>query len=199
MPGQTDRIEALGRYVRRTAAAWLRQENVTSMGVGVKNTGGRPTGELCIQFTVGRKAGLEVLRELGLRELPRTLVVDGVAVATDVLERNYATDARAVNVLARQRAAAPRKSAVDPVVPGVSIGHPAAGAGTAGCVCYDAIDGTPYLLSNWHVLQGPGGRIGDAIVQPGRHDDNRVDRNRVGEAAPGGRNAVPIPPGMGCR
>ena len=80
MPGQTDRIEALGRYVRRTAAAWLRQPNVTSMGVGVKSTGGQATGELCIQFTVGRKAGLEVLRELGLRELPRTLVVDGVAV-----------------------------------------------------------------------------------------------------------------------
>ncbi len=130
---------------------------------------------------MGRKAGLEVLRELGLRELPRTLVVDGVEVATDVLERNYATDARAVNVLARQRAAAPRKSAVDPVVPGVSIGHPAAGAGTAGCVCYDAVDGTPYILANWHVLHGPGGRIGDAIVQPGRHDDNRVDRNRVGQ------------------
>ena len=48
----------------------------------------------------------QIIGELGLRELPRTLVVDGVAVATDVLERNYATDARAVNVLARQRAAA---------------------------------------------------------------------------------------------
>ena len=181
MAGQTDRMEALGRYVRRTAATWLRQENVTSMGVGVKSTGGRPTGEFCIQFTVGRKEGLEVLRELGLRELPRTLVVDGVEVATDVLERNYAPDARPVNVLARQRAAAPRKSAVDPVVPGVSIGHPATGAGTAGCVCYDAVDGTPYILANWHVLHGPAGRIGDPIVQPGRHDDNRVDRNRVGQ------------------
>ena len=181
MAGQTDRMEALGRYVRRTAATWLRQPNVTSMGVGVKIRDGEPTGEICIQFTVGRKAGLDSLGELGLRALPGSLVVDGEEVATDVVERNYATDARPVNVLARQRAAAPRKSAVDPVVPGVSIGHPAAGAGTAGCVCYDAIDGTPYLLSNWHVLQGPGGRIGDAIVQPGRHDDNRVDRNRVGQ------------------
>ena len=134
MAGQTDRMEALGRYVRRTAATWLRQPNVTSMGVGVKIRDGEPTGEICIQFTVGRKAGLDSLGELGLRELPRTLVVDGVEVATDVVERNYATDARTVNVLARQRAAAPRKSAVDPVVPGVSIGHPAAGAGTAGCV-----------------------------------------------------------------
>ena len=181
MAGQTDRMEALGRYVRRTAATWLRQPNVTSMGVGVKIRDGEPTGEICIQFTVGRKAGLDSLGELGLRALPGSLVVDGEEVATDVVERNYATDARPVNVLARQRAAAPRKSAVDPVVPGVSIGHPATGAGTAGCVCYDAIDGTPYLLSNWHVLHGPGGRIGDPIVQPGRHDDNRVDRNRVGQ------------------
>ena len=181
MAGQTDRMEALGRYVRRTAATWLRQPNVTSVGVGVKITDGEPTGEICIQFTVGRKAGLDSLGELGLRELPGSLVVDGEEVATDVVERNYATDARPVNVLARQLAAAPRKSAVDPVVPGVSIGHPATGAGTAGCVCYDAVDGTPYILANWHVLHGPGGRIGDPIVQPGRHDDNRVDRNRVGQ------------------
>lgn len=181
MAGQTDRMEALGRYVRRTAATWLRQPNVTSVGVGVKITDGEPTGEICIQFTVGRKAGLDSLGELGLRELPGSLVVDGEEVATDVVERNYATDARPVNLLARQRAAAPRKSAVDPVVPGVSIGHPATGAGTAGCVCYDAVDGTPYILANWHVLHGPGGRIGDPIVQPGRHDDNRVDRNRVGQ------------------
>ena len=181
MAGQTDRMEALGRYVRRTAATWLRQPNVTSMGVGVKIRDGEPTGEICIQFTVGRKAGLDSLGELGLRELPGSLVVDGEEVATDVVERNYATDARPVNLLARQRAAAPRKSAVDPVVPGVSIGHPATGAGTAGCVCYDAVDGTPYILANWHVLHGPGGRIGDPIVQPGRHDDNRVDRNRVGQ------------------
>lgn len=181
MAGQTDRMEALGRYVRRTAATWLRQPNVTSMGVGVKIRDGEPTGEICIQFTVGRKAGLDSLGELGLRELPGSLVIDGEEVATDVVERNYATDARTVNVLARQRAAAPRKSAVDPVVPGVSIGHPATGAGTAGCVCYDAVDGTPYILANWHVLHGPGGRLGDPIVQPGRHDDNRVDRNRIGQ------------------
>ena len=62
----------------------------------------------------------------------------------------------------------------------MSVGHPATVAGTVGCVCYDAADGTPYILSNWHVLHGPGGRIGDPVIQPGRHDDNRVDRNQVG-------------------
>jgi endonuclease G len=36
------------------------------------------------------------------------------------------------------------------------------------------------VLSNWHVLHGPDGALGDEVVQPGKHDDNRVDRNRLG-------------------
>ena len=40
------------------------------------------------------------------------------------------------------------------------------------------------MLSNWHVLQGPGGAIGDEVLQPGPYDDNRVGRNRLGVAHP---------------
>lgn len=36
------------------------------------------------------------------------------------------------------------------------------------------------MLSNWHVLHGPDGTLGDDLVQPGPHDDNRTDRNRLG-------------------
>jgi endonuclease G, mitochondrial len=54
-------------------------------------------------------------------------------------------------------------------------------AGTIGCIVYDRTNGTPYILSNWHVLHGPEGVIGDEIVQPGPHDDNRMHLNHLGK------------------
>ena len=54
-------------------------------------------------------------------------------------------------------------------------------AGTIGCIVFDSLDGTPYILSNWHVLNGPAGLIGDDIVQPGPFDDNRTQKNRLGK------------------
>lgn len=153
------------------------------MGIGFKTKDGKATKETCIQFTVGRKVAPEALENIGAIELPKSFVIDGVEVPTDVVQRRFETTAREVQLEAKLEAAAPRKTAVNPVVPGVSIGHPSITAGTAGCVVYDAATGAPYILSNWHVLNGPQGRVGDDIVQPGRHDDNRVDRNVVGKLA----------------
>ncbi|PMD89873.1 endonuclease [Siphonobacter sp. BAB-5405] len=69
---------------------------------------------------------------------------------------------------------------LDPIVPGISVSHHQLSAGTLGCIVYGRTDGTPYVLSNWHILQGPLGQLGDTIVQPGPHDDNRIERNRLG-------------------
>ncbi|MDQ0000079.1 endonuclease G [Pseudarthrobacter sulfonivorans] len=66
-------------------------------------------------------------------------------------------------------------------MPGVSVGHVSISAGTIGCIVYDKNDGTPLILSNWHVLHGPAGVLGDVVVQPGPHDDNRIDGNRLGQ------------------
>jgi endonuclease G len=65
-------------------------------------------------------------------------------------------------------------------VPGVSVCHPKGTAGTLGAIVYDRQTGAPCMLSNWHVLHGEHGRIGDEVVQPGPFDDNRVGRNRAG-------------------
>ena len=59
------------------------------------------------------------------------------------------------------------RSRIDPVVPGVSVGNIHVSAGTIGGIVYDRADGTPYVLSNWHVLHGPDGALGDDVVQPG--------------------------------
>lgn len=171
-----DLSAALRRFVRRRGSAYLRDPNVTSIGVGHKVRGGKRTTELCVQFTVGTKAAPEALADLETAPLPESIEVAGVAVPTDVLERTYRPTARLV------AAGAPdaRKSRVDPVRPGVSIGHPGITCGTAGAVVYDRETGAPYLLSNWHVLHGEGGALGDTVVQPGAHDDNRTHRNALG-------------------
>ncbi|PPK70836.1 DNA/RNA non-specific endonuclease [Actinokineospora auranticolor] len=167
---------ALREFIRARGSGYLQDSNVTSIGVGHRVRGGRRTDEVAIQFTVGTKAAPEALGELGTEPLPASITVAGVEVLTDVLERSYRPSFRVVG----EAAANERKSRVDPVRPGVSIGHPKITCGTVGAVVYDRQDGTPYVLSNWHVLNGPDGEVGDVVVQPGRHDDNRVDRNHVG-------------------
>ncbi len=178
-------MEALRDFVRKEASGYLKQPNVTSVGVGYKITDGKPTPEISIQFTVGRKVAPEALEALDAAELPKTVTIrDGdatVTVPTDVIERTFEVGAKAIAMPERLVEASPRKSAVNPVSPGVSIGHPTISAGTAGCVVYDAKTGAPYILSNWHVLNGSAGKVGDDIVQPGRHDDNRVEQNIAGK------------------
>ncbi len=174
-------VDALKEYVRTEGAEFLKRPNVTSVGIGYKQTGGKKSKTLSVQFTVGEKIAAESLEQSGLESLPKTVSVGGVEVPTDVLERSYTTEYRPVKITAKLEAASPRKVAVDPVQPGVSIGHFKISAGTLGCVVYDAHSGAPYVLSNWHVLHGGAGQIGDSIVQPGKHDDNRIERNKVGK------------------
>lgn len=106
----------------------------------------------------------------------RAALIDGVEVPTDVIQRRYQ---RAYKVTGENLGSL-RKTRIDPVVPGVSVANKAETAGTLGCIVFDRVDGTPYVLSNWHVLHGPNGAIGDEVVQPGPHDDNRVQLNRLG-------------------
>jgi endonuclease G, mitochondrial len=177
MAKQPVSMESLKTFVRKEAVHSLQQENITSIGIGYKIKGGKPTKELSIQFTVGRKVAPEEIESIGAVQIPESFVIDGIAVPTDVISRSYDLSAKSVESVAAPK----RKMVVNPVIPGVSIGHPLISAGTAGCVVYDASNGVPFILSNWHVLQGANGSIGDNIVQPGSHDDNRIDQNIVGK------------------
>lgn len=174
--GSLPEAHALREYVRAHGSAFLADPNVTSVGVGHKMVAGRVTDEVCLQFTVRVKVPAERLSALPTSLLPEQVEVGEHAVATDVVERTFAP-AYAVVPEADSDA---RKVRADPVVPGISVAHPTVSAGTIGLVVHDREDGTPYVLSNWHVLQGDQGRIGDEVLQPGPHDDNRVGRNRLG-------------------
>jgi endonuclease G len=170
-------LAALRQFIRTRGEDYLRDPNISSIGIGYKITDGKRTPDISVQFTVNHKESVpEALESLGTTELPESITIDGVEVPTDIIERRYEPTFRVVP----EQAAAERKVRIDPIVPGVSVGNVHVSAGTIGAVVYDSSDGTPYVLSNWHVLHGPDGALGDDVVQPGTHDDNRIDRNKLG-------------------
>ncbi|GEC03630.1 hypothetical protein SSP24_12850 [Streptomyces spinoverrucosus] len=169
-------ITSLRRYIRSRGPELLADPNITSVGIGRKVTNGRRGRKVALQFTVESKAEPESLAALGTTLIPETITVDGVEVPTDVIERSYKPQFRKVAEVESPA----RKTRLDPIEPGVSVGAVTVSAGTIGCVVFDRADGTPYVLSNWHVLHGPDGELGAEVVQPGRHDDNRIDRNHLG-------------------
>lgn len=171
--------EQLRTFLRHRGKDFLADPNITSVGIGYKIREGRRTETVAVQFTVEAKVDEGDIERLGSTPIPETVLVERIEVPTDVVERTFAPGYTVV-----EEAEAPeRVRRVDPVVPGVSVAHVSVSAGTLGCIVYDRADATPYLLSNWHVLHGPEGKIGDDVVQPGPHDDNRVARNRVGALA----------------
>jgi endonuclease G len=183
-----DREKELIQLVRQKAQAYLRLPNVTSVGVGHRVKDGKRTDELAIQFTVARKLSPEALVAEGLEALPQSFVADdGTVVPVDIIERSYRTSYQIIDdpMTARLEAAelTPRqirRSRCDPIMPGVSVSHVDVSAGTFGAVVYDTQNGTPFILSNWHILNGPTGSIGQEIVQPGTLDDGNLLSNVVG-------------------
>lgn len=170
-------MEQLKQFVRTQGLDYLRDKNISSVGIGYKQVAGKPTDEISVQFTVDKKSTPETLEALDTTEIPKSFVIDGVEVPTDVIQRNYEPDFKIV----AEAAPITRKSRIDPIVPGISVANKKVTAGTIGGIVFDRQDGTPYILSNWHVLNGPLGKIGDEIVQPGPFDDNRVQLNHVGK------------------
>lgn len=175
----------LVELVRTRARGYLRLPNVTSVGVGYRTVDGKVTDELAIQFTVGKKLSPEAVITEGLTMLPEVIVAeDGTEVPVDVVERSFKPSYQIVEprYATAEDVASPaqRRQRLDPVRPGISVANVHGSAGTIGGIVFDASNGTPYILSNWHVLHGPTGSIGDVIAQPGPFDDSNVTANGVG-------------------
>ncbi|MFC4506110.1 MULTISPECIES: DNA/RNA non-specific endonuclease [Streptomyces] len=176
---EKERIESLRRFIRACSPELLEDPNITSVGIGRKVTDGRYGRQLVVQFTVATKAEQEALGALGTNLIPETIPWEGVEVPTDVLERTYEPHFRTVE----EGESPARKTRLDPIAPGVSVGMAGTvppGAGTVGCIVFDKSDGKPYILSNWHVLHGGDGELGNEVFQPSPHDDNRTHRNLLG-------------------
>jgi endonuclease G len=170
------RQEAVRAAVRQVADEFLRDPNINSVGVGYKVRDGKRTDELALQFTVGQKLAPEALEVAAIPLIPETITANGITFTTDVVEREFQ---RQPTVVATDTKAQ-RKRRLDPMMPGVSIGHVRSTAGTLGCLVRESASGETRLLSNWHVLHGETGELGDPIVQPGPFDDNRISENSCG-------------------
>jgi endonuclease G len=162
--------------VQKVADEYLKDPNITSVGIGYKVVEGERTDELALQFTVSSKFEPQTLEGRRTRPIPETLTVNGMRFPTDVVQRDFSPDPIAVQAPPK----ADRKRRLDVIVPGVSIGHERVSAGTLACLVREDATGETRMLSNWHVFQGPSGRLGDRIVQPGAFDDNRVGENGCG-------------------
>lgn len=175
--------------LNRNRGRLLAIPNVTSCGIGRRMRAGRPTGELCIQCTVETKLSPEQLNEVGIEMLPAQIEEEGATLDVDVIQRtfvpHYQVDvdrATAALIEGDQESSGdlPRRERLDPIAPGCSIANVKVTAGTFGAIVFDQRTGRPLVLSNWHVLNGPSGQIGDPIVQPGPRDDGNVDGNEIG-------------------
>ncbi|WP_329389214.1 DNA/RNA non-specific endonuclease [Streptomyces sp. NBC_01351] len=175
--GREQLVTALKQFIRTRGSSYLKDPNVSSIGIGYKEKGGKRGKELVLQFTVDRKVVPEAVGGLRSAEIPKVIDIGGgVKVPTDVVQRSYKP-----HFLVVAEAQTPeRQTRVDPLRPGVSVGNVKVSAGTLGCVVFDKTDGSTCLLSNWHVLDGRTGEIGDDVVQPGKADDSRLAQNRIG-------------------
>ncbi len=175
---ESKRIEQLRDYIRKQGKTFLDDPNITSIGIGRKITKGKRTRVLCLQFTVKSKAehAGTTIEGLDTVLIPTTLEVEGQSIPTDIIERDFKLTARPTS----SEGTSPRKKRVDPIAPGVSVSHIGGTAGTLGAIVYDRVTGERCMLSNWHVLHGHRGDVGDPVVQPGPFDDNRVVGNHAG-------------------
>ena len=65
---------------------------------------------------------------------------------------------------------------VNPIVGGVSVGSITGQAGTLSTIVWDQTDGTPCVLSNWHVLAGtPTAKVDQPTYQPALFDGGTED------------------------
>ena len=181
--------QELIKLVRRRAQRYLKTKGVTSVGVGyrIDKKTGKETNELCIQFTVEEKVEPDSLAENGLEKLPDQIEDEhGNQVRVQVAKRAY--ESTVIIVPEQEGTEADlcgvrriRRSHQNPIQPGISISHKDVSAGTLGAIVYDRRTGQPYVLSNWHVLQGSTGEIGDRVIQPGTYDGGSWRKDFAGK------------------
>ncbi len=138
--------------------------NVVGVGLGKKRTRGTPTGEVAVKFYVKEK-------------LHPLLVKDGEVIPDEI--EGVPTDVEQSGEFSIWRPIPPiyhRK--VRPAMGGLSIGHYEITAGTLGCLVKRGQD--TCILSNNHVLANENrGVAGDPILQPGRFDGGKEDKDAI--------------------
>ena len=139
--------------------------NVVGIGIGWKTVRGVPSQDVALKVYVRQKVHPLLVRD------GQVIPPEVEGIPTDVEEAGEFSIWRPIPPIYQRK--------VRPAMGGVSIGHYAVTAGTLGCLVKDA--GETFILSNNHVLANEDrGAEGDPILQPGRFDGGRTDRDVIG-------------------
>ena len=170
-------IEVLDRHRH----AWLRRPNVAAVDVGFPIHGDRMlTDEVAIRIHLEEKLDPSVLAErdwfgeaVDPDDRRRGQHVDGVPI--DIIEAVYEPMAARPDppIDPADAGDLDRTARFATLLGGMSVGNPRVSAGTLGAIVFDRIDGSPHVLSNWHVLAGsaarPGSTAGVRGAEPHYH------------------------------
>jgi hypothetical protein len=174
------RIEEATDLLNKQRKEWLGRPGVTAVDVGFKISDNRITSTLALRVHVERK---KPLAELAEHEIFNVSEADATSkdkpkkigsFPIDVIEAIYVPASRVVvdpeNATAVNEAI-DRTGVVTPLIGGISCGNARVTAGTLACIVFSSADGSPHILSNWHVLAGSAdAAAGEEIWQPGRVD-----------------------------
>ena len=140
--------------------------NVQGVGIGHKLQHRIVVKEKTLQVYVKRKVHPTLLK-------PEERIPDEVeGVPTDVVETGIFAIGRKFPPIYQRR--------IRPAPAGVSVGHKDVSAGTFGALVREGSD--VYILSNNHVLANENrGTPGDPILQPGKYDGGRPDRDSIAQ------------------
>ncbi len=135
------------------------------MGIGRKTVRGAATQDIALKIYVKQK-------------IHPLLVKDGQVIPDEV--EGVPTDVEEAGEFSIWRPIPPiYQRKVRPAMGGLSIGHYTITAGTLGCLVRDA--GETFILSNNHVLANENrGSEGDPILQPGRFDGGKPEKDVIG-------------------
>lgn len=136
----------------RVADSWLKERNVTGVGVGYKMKDGKFTDVIAVQVFVERKLPPVEVADQNLRLVPDE--IDGVP--TDVVQAGPFRETESPS--------GSRSDRKDPLVGGLSIGRASSpiSYGTLAAIVFDNAN-RAMALSNEHVLDGS---IGESVHQP---------------------------------
>jgi hypothetical protein len=159
----TEELRAENQAIREMLAtgpanALLAIPGVVHVSVGLKETDGKVTDQLCVRVYVKEKKNRAELT-------PAELIPPDVnGVPTDV---NAMQEFEFQDDNARYR---PIKGGIQISNRIIELNEAGTGTqmhrGTLGCIAIDTTDDAPVMLSNWHVLYATSGRTGDKVYQP---------------------------------
>jgi endonuclease G, mitochondrial len=139
-------------------------KNINSVGIAYKEKNGLQTDQLCIRFSVPKKAVLDDLKTNKISPIPSELTYLGQRIAVDVVERVFPPIQKATTVVNK------RIGKINPIQPGISISGEGIWPGTIGLIVKDKTNQAPMVLSNWHVLKGTSGTTPNNVQQPSAID-----------------------------